>query len=521
MSRRLMIYVPEIDPRTFVFFFYKGETGRSYSVRDYSVSGCRGERYAAEFPYRAEEIVATAQRPGCYCFPAEAHPTTDNGHWHRRTIELNCRYLAEEPQRALPDPVREHQASAQRPAIPDGSFPILDRDRLLAMSKARKRSDLERMLRSGASEDYVTWNVFALLRRLPDEVWWPAFVAAAARRNPGLSAAVYAYDPPEVELWRCMPSPPRYEAASRRRMLRSGDPDWVARGAKPEPVEGKSEIDVVLAGRAYLIFIEAKLGSDVSLQTTYDPARNQIARNIDCLIERTGERQPFFWLLARDEAPGREYVRLLDGYRTDPLELAAALPHRSVAAVEAVARNLTLLCWQDLLPVLRGEAWDEEAAEVLAEIERRVGTAVPGEARQRGPSVGDLRAEPTPSGVRSNGPTPRPEAEAEATRRPGNGRGEAALELFDPVWHSLLRRLEDAGEWAIDGGEDVLDAGRVVGTTVAELRCGERRLALLDGDDSGAAALAGVLERQGRRACVVPRDPLGALVREVLERAAA
>ena len=49
-------------------------------------------------------------------------------------------------------------------------------------------------------------------------------------------------------------------------------------------------MDTIFEGGGFLIFVEAKLGSDVSQRTTYDPLRNQIERNIDCAVEEAGDR---------------------------------------------------------------------------------------------------------------------------------------------------------------------------------------------------------------------------------------
>ena len=80
--------------------------------------------------------------------------------------------------------------------------------------------------------------------------------------------------PPAIGLWRQVPSPRAYERASRVRMARSNNADWRKRAANPRPVEGPTEVDAVFEGAEFLVFVEAKLGSDVSEQTTYDPLRN-------------------------------------------------------------------------------------------------------------------------------------------------------------------------------------------------------------------------------------------------------
>lgn len=243
-------------------------------------------------------------------------------------------------------------------------FPFLDFDELTAHTKAQKQDDLVRMLHSAQSEDYVTWNVFrGLLRR---EDWWPHLLQIALMA--GASALPRVDEPPAVELWRRVASPPEYERASRKRMITSGLPEWQARAGNPKPVEGTSEIDLSLEGSTYLIFIEAKVGADISPRTTYDPARDQITRNMDCLIEEAGPKTPYLWMVVRDRDPGRAYMQLLDRYATHPDELAEFLPHRNPELVAAIARRGVVLAWKDLISLLPKT---EEMAPVRAELEHR------------------------------------------------------------------------------------------------------------------------------------------------------
>src|SRR5438876_213681 len=101
-------------------------------------------------------------------------------------------------------------------------------------------------------------------------------------------------------------------------MLASTNTEWASRARAAEPVEGPSEVEIIFDHDQFLVYIEAKLRSDISMRTTYDPQRNQIIRNIDCLIAGAGNRKPIFWLLVRDEAPTRAYVRLINNYKADP-----------------------------------------------------------------------------------------------------------------------------------------------------------------------------------------------------------
>ena len=164
-----------------------------------------------------------------------------------------------------------------------------------------------------------------------------------ARSNPELRFPLDDRPLPRPVLWSSISAPVGYEAQSRIRMRNSGSAEWVLRASNPDPVEGKSEIDVAFEHDQYLIYVEAKLGSDISMDTKYDLQRNQIARNIDCLIANSARRLPIFWMLVRDEAPDRAYVQLITAYKSDPKLLARDLPHREQALLNIVAQNLTIL----------------------------------------------------------------------------------------------------------------------------------------------------------------------------------
>ena len=202
--------------------------------------------------------------------------------------------------------------------------------------------------------------------------WWGHLVAAVRRRNPELRFPFDDRSIPRPILWSLVPSPAAYEAASRVRMRNSSHPEWVLRATHPEPVEGPSEIDVSFDHDQFLVFVEAKLGSDISLDTKYDPQRNQIARNIDCLIEKAEDRTAMFWLLVRDQAPDRAYVQLAAAYKSDPALLERELPHREPSMLAEVVRNLTILLWSDFSELVCGPGWDEESTAVKRELKRRI-----------------------------------------------------------------------------------------------------------------------------------------------------
>ena len=249
------------------------------------------------------------------------------------------------------------------------AFPVLDGEQLLAHPKASKTEDIRRILHSPQSEDWVTWNVMRLLQRRDSSSWWPELVNLALAHAPVLDRALAQSAVRVVDLWRLIPSPPQYELASRRRLASSDNTAWRKRAANPKPVEGATEVDCVLEGEDFLVFVEAKLHSDISSCTTYDPMRNQIARNIDCVIEEAGSRRPYFWMIVRDRLPGFQYTQLVDSYREDRGKLATALSHRVPVMLSAVVDELAIMEWRELLPLLPATS---AFTDVLAELRRRV-----------------------------------------------------------------------------------------------------------------------------------------------------
>ena len=366
-SKRRLLYNKRVAPNTFVFFFHKGPSGTSWSVRDYSSPGSVGLRYAADFRDAAgriplaSEIRASAQ----YDFPAPAHPTTDLEHWHCAIRTMNTEYLAHEAPVAPPSAIAATlPASSCSVSVPP-AFPVLNLPKLLASPKAKKRGDIERILHSPNSEDYVTWNFFQLLDRVPVSTWWPRLLDLAG---------VNSLDPadlPVVRLWQTTAAPRAYEALSRERMRAGENQGWRERSLDMNPVEGPSEIDITFEGRSYVVFVEAKLGSDVSLSTTYDPERNQIARNVDCVLDICGNRRPVFWMFVRDRAATRAYVQLMERYQ-DVSELNRAVPHRAAARLASVCADLAVVTWADLLRLQAGVNWSGPETDVELELRRRV-----------------------------------------------------------------------------------------------------------------------------------------------------
>ena len=349
MGRHWLI-LPDLFPHSVVYFYFQNSAvrpGRSWTIRDYS-SGVMVEHDSRDFTYTHQEILDMAT------FDVRAPKTLiTKPFWVTETKELNQVHRMK--LRARPT------TTLRRPRAPtastsDSGIPIVDEP---ALRQQRGGKALERMLTSKNSEDWVTWTVFRLLPRV--DGWWSSLLDLA-------DVDIERADVPKVEMWKTAPAPAAYEAASRSRMLSSGNSKWMERARVPKPVEGNTEVDLCLAGNGFLLHAESKLHSDLSTRTTYDPKRDQLVRNIDVLLEQAGSRRPVMWMLVNDRRPDRGYMQRIDAFRLQPGRLHDLLPHRAPEVLDDVMSDLRIICWADLLPLLQGQG----PTDVMVELRRRV-----------------------------------------------------------------------------------------------------------------------------------------------------
>jgi hypothetical protein len=217
MKRRL-IYCPEVNRSSVVLLFEKGDGGMSWGVRDYSQPGAVAVRYAREF----DSSLAALSQGILHSVEAPAVSTSDLEFWHRFTVETN-RNLNVTPI----DTIEQHstvEAAAKSIEQPPAEFGMIDRDRMMSLPKARKAGDMRRILHSPNSEDWVTWNAFALVQKLAPETWWEHLVGLAKRENPNLQLPNGWAKMPTVTLWRGVPAPRGYaddELRTTQRLIES------------------------------------------------------------------------------------------------------------------------------------------------------------------------------------------------------------------------------------------------------------------------------------------------------------
>lgn len=128
-------------------------------------------------------------------------------------------------------------------------------------------------------------------------------------------------------------------------------------------LEGATNVDAILLNskNGFAIIIEAKVLSDISYEITYDTMRNQIARNIDVMLEENkglcyplDKREPektLFLLITpklfNDYPSSRLYGYKFKEYKTNPESLSGDLPHRENCDWQNISSRLGWLTWED------------------------------------------------------------------------------------------------------------------------------------------------------------------------------
>jgi len=136
------------------------------------------------------------------------------------------------------------------------------------------------------------------------------------------------------------------------------DSDKIRRG-----LEGPTHLDALLLNEenGFAVFFEAKVLSDISHGISFDVARNQIARNVDVMLETNpdlprplNQRDPARTLFAlltpryfREDPSSRHYGMLLPQYQTNPASLGRDIPHRTDVDWPGVSRRLGWLTFED------------------------------------------------------------------------------------------------------------------------------------------------------------------------------
>ena len=216
-----------------------------------------------------------------------------------------------------------------------------------------------------------------------ERIWTLSALKAVfdSQSMPGVLAAAFGMRPPSRwESWEeslgakedqqlyfevSIPSPKSYRQSLKDSYLNQGKdahilPYVVDAAAGRTSFEGPTRVDAVLSNRQtdFSVMFEAKVLSDISSQVTFDPFRNQLARNIDVLVdEDSGEHlssavaNRFFCLLTprafKDKPSSRYYGLLMKEYTENSDLLCEHLPHRERGVIEEAASRIGWLTFED------------------------------------------------------------------------------------------------------------------------------------------------------------------------------
>jgi hypothetical protein len=169
-----------------------------------------------------------------------------------------------------------------------------------------------------------------------------------------------------------LPSPVSYKRWLRENLRQRNLIPYVLRAASRagnRDFEGATHVDALLlnASNGFALIVEAKVLSDVSYQVSFDVARNQLARNIDVMLEqnpllerplreRDTDKTLFVFqspAMFKTNPHARLYGWLLQDYK-NPRAIARDLPHRGERDWKSVASRIGWLTWEDCEAVLPG-----------------------------------------------------------------------------------------------------------------------------------------------------------------------
>ena len=161
-----------------------------------------------------------------------------------------------------------------------------------------------------------------------------------------------------------LPSPKSYKEWLRQNLRKRQFIPYILDSAYGKKnLEGPTNVDAILLNptNGFSVMIEAKVLSDISAQITYDTMRNQIARNIDVMLEKNdglcyplNQRKPertLFLLITpqifKENPSSRLYGYKMNDYISNPKSMGVDLPHRN-NDWNKISKRLGWITWIDL-----------------------------------------------------------------------------------------------------------------------------------------------------------------------------
>jgi len=176
------------------------------------------------------------------------------------------------------------------------------------------------------SEDAMTWNVFKTLEKSNPESWFQEIF-------------------PQIILDK--------DEQFIDSMLRFWDKYF------PPPLrsipEGEMHVDLTIETSNKLIFIEAKYKADISKNTTHDPNRDQIIRNIDVGSWAAKKRAKEFHFILLTLKTNTYSIDKLHYYKSNPSNIIDKIGsyRKDIKDYAALCENIHVLYWDQILTSLQ------------------------------------------------------------------------------------------------------------------------------------------------------------------------
>ena len=350
-----MIFVPDVAPH----FLLACHEHAGWSVRDYS-SGQLRLLPTMTLGRPIEQIVASPKRVGCLAFKAPRVPIANQHFWKCLTEELGERFLAVK--------------TRGQKSFEECGYGVLAQADFTQATAHLTEFERERILRSPRSSEWTTWNGMRLLIDTRPLGWWNDLGREASVVNP-CNQFSYSVGQPAVEFWKPVSASPAYEQWRRGYMIHAPRCERERfRSLDPKPLEAPTRVDLAFDGGSWLVFAESGLRPGISMRTPEDTRRNRLIQLADCLVTEAKGRPCALWILGRDRSQDREYVQLVERYRSSPEMFAAELPYHPAETLYKVAQRLTVIRWSDVVgPLVARQCKDDELMmRVRKELGRRI-----------------------------------------------------------------------------------------------------------------------------------------------------
>ncbi|GEM_PF-2713471 len=255
----------------------------------------------------------------------------------------------------------------------DWDAPLLRGPLFVTESGAARKKLTE--LASARSEAGLIWSVFRTFARLPAHAWARRLLSCCP------TAPTEAITSVSMEFW-AQARPPQSRllwlldhidalganlpdggvVARRLQRVKADIERWRAIvAAHPQAVGGDGvlespvELDVTLEAPGVKVALKAVFAKDIQTGTEIDPARDEIARCLDALLDGVTPRQePYFLFVSDDYAheglytSAMAYESLMPRYRDEPAFLATQLPHRSEGDLARLRGRIGWTTWADV-----------------------------------------------------------------------------------------------------------------------------------------------------------------------------